>query len=69
MLLDLHLKYLGGQIFYPKHRATRIDVVVNSSGSGVQYHTTVQKLDSYGNGTNSIVKFVSKHIVLASGGK
>ncbi len=44
-------------------------MVLNSSGSGVQYHTTVEKLDSQGNSTNILVKFVSKHIVLATGGK
>ena len=69
ILLDLHLKYQGRQLFYPRHRARRIDVVLNPSGSGVQYHTTIEKLDSQGNSTNVLMKFVSKHIVLATGGK
>jgi hypothetical protein len=67
MLLDMHLKY-DRQVFYPRARARRIDVVLNESGSGVQYHTQVERIDAFGN-TLSVMKFVTKHVVLASGGR
>jgi hypothetical protein len=67
MLLDIHLKY-GRQVFYPRYRARRIDVVINENGSGVQYHTQVERLDALGN-TLSVMKFVSRHVVLGSGGR
>lgn len=37
-------------------------------GSNVQYHTTVERFDSFG-GSQGFVKFVSRNIVLATGGR
>jgi hypothetical protein len=34
MLMDIHNKYQR-QVFYPRHRARRIDVILNENGSGV----------------------------------
>jgi hypothetical protein len=35
MLLDIHQKYGGRQVFYPRHRAARVDVVYE--GGSVKY--------------------------------
>ena len=67
MLIDMYTKY-DRNVFYPKHQALRIDVVPNNSQGGVKYHTIVERTNVSTN-KQELVKFVSKHVVLASGGK
>lgn len=72
MLLDIYLRYGGRQVFYPRYRAKRIDVVMNpdsNSGSHLEYHTTVERADPACPSKSQLVKFVSRNVVLASGGK
>ncbi len=45
MLLDLNSKH-ERQTFYSRYKARRIDVVINPGGSGLQYHTQVERIDS-----------------------